>query len=396
MAPIEIRSSAAASAAAADYASEGPGQQNVQTQPTETLPDTTAAGANSGPTQTISSRATADIQPRLPTQTPPGIAAHPQAVSFTNPTMQLGATYLPSGPIPPLSFTREQLDARFALEQRRFEADLAAIKAKTARENEESRARIAVIQAGAVMAAAPRTQVDDEEPIGEISQATLLVASRYPGLPKAKIARIFANKFRPKNLYRLRHLKGREDKDREENVTIENGQIKLKRVTGTLRDFGTSWDIWSKSFINYAIIMVDFFGASSPTLFRVLLLFHTRIRKLSKIYEWQGAILSLAIDYHTDITSNDHTDADAWTLPQDWIDQYCLPHNVLPNNSSSKKRPAASSPEGHTGKKKTLEVCRNFNTKGCSFGEDCVREHKCSDCSSKEHKAHICTAKRKQ
>lgn len=96
------------------------------------------------------------------------------------------------------------------------------------------------------MAAAPRTQVDDE-PIGEISQATLLVASRYRGLPKAQIARIFANKLRPENLYRLRHLKGREDKDRDENVTIENGQMKLKRVTGTLRDFGTSWDIWSEN-----------------------------------------------------------------------------------------------------------------------------------------------------
>lgn len=144
---------------------------------------------------------------------------------------------------PHLGLTREQLDARFALEQRRAEADLAAVEARTIRENEESRARIAAIQAGVVTAAALRNRVDEEEPIGEISPATLLVASRYPGLPKAEIARIFANKFRPENFYKLRHLKGREDKDRDENITIENGLMKLKRVTGTLQDFGSTWDI---------------------------------------------------------------------------------------------------------------------------------------------------------
>ena len=93
-----------------------------------------------------------------------------------------------------------------------------------------------MIQSVAVTAAAPHTsQVDEEEPIGEISPATLLVASRYPGLPRAEIARIFANKFRPENLYKLRHLKGREDKDREENVTIENGRTRNLSLTTLLR-----------------------------------------------------------------------------------------------------------------------------------------------------------------
>ncbi len=58
-------------------------------------------------------------------------------------------------------------------------------------------------------------------------------------LPKAEIAQIFANKFQPENFYKLRHLKGREDKDRDENITIENGLMKLKHITGTLQDFGS-------------------------------------------------------------------------------------------------------------------------------------------------------------
>lgn len=141
--------------------------------------------------------------------------------------------------------------------------------------------------------------------------ATLLVANRYPGLPKAESARIFRNKFRPENLYKLRYLKEREDKDRDENIALKNGQMKLKRVTGTLRDFGPTWDIWSGSFIDYCMIMIDFFGVSFPALHRVLLLYCTKTRKLSKIYEWQNAVLPLAVEYHTEVTTSNHTNIEA-------------------------------------------------------------------------------------
>lgn len=331
--------------------------------------------------------------PQAPANPPAPTNSHApanlQAPANPHALAQPGALYQFGNP-PLFAFTQEQIDARFALEQRKVEADLAAIEARTIRENEESRAKIAAIQSAAVTAAAPRNRVDEEEPVGEISPAALLVASRYPGLPKAEIARIFANKFRPENLYKLRHLKGREDKDRDENITIENGLMKLKRVTGTLRDFGSTWDIWSESFINYCMIMVDFFGTTFPTLHRVLLLYYTKVRKLSKIYEWQTAILPLAIDYHTEITTGNHTDVDAWTLPQDWIDQYCSPNHILAVSFTSKKRGATTALEGSAKKKVAGEVCRNFNTKGCTFKE-CAREHKCSDCGSKDHGAHTCT-----
>lgn len=78
---------------------------------------------------------------------------------------------------------------------RRQRQDLAAIEAHTICEEEESRARIASIQSGAVTATAPRNRKDEEDSIGEISPAALLAASRYPGLPKVEIAWIISNKF---------------------------------------------------------------------------------------------------------------------------------------------------------------------------------------------------------
>lgn len=93
-----------------------------------------------------------------------------------------------------------------------------------------------------MIATAPRNRVDEEESIDEISPVTLVVASRYPGFPMAEIVQIFANKFWHKNLYKLRHLKRQENKGWDKNITIENGSMKLKRVTGTLRDFGSTWD----------------------------------------------------------------------------------------------------------------------------------------------------------
>lgn len=290
---------------------------------------------------------------------------------------------------PHVKLTREQIDARFALEQRKMEADLAATEARTARENEESRARVAALQSGAVVAAAPRTPVYEDDWIEEISPEISLVARRYPGLPKAEVARIFSNRFRPERLHKLRYFDGREEKDRDENAGIKGDCKKIKRVMGTLRDFGSTFDIWSKCFINYCMIMMDFFGAAFPTLFRVLLLFHNKIQELSEIYEWQNAVLPLAIDYHTAITASDHTDAKAWTLPQHWIDHYCASQYNL-NVPPPKKRALNISSEWHMNKKRVGEVCRNFNTKGCSF-QKCAREHRCTECNSKEHGAYACT-----
>lgn len=255
-----------------------------------------------------------------------------------------------------------------------------AVTAKARHVEEESLARIAAIRAPAnvpATASPTRTAGEDEETsIGEISPIILSVAGHYPGLPKAEIARIYENRFKPENLYKFRHLKGREDKDRDENITFEHGQMKIKKVTGTLRDFGNTIEIWSDGFLNYSMVMVDFFGVAFPSLFRALLTYHSKIRHLSRIYDWQHAVLPLAIDYHSEITTGTHTNVVAWVLPQHWVDQYCSPLWVLHNpNTGSRKRAATSILDNRNGNKKhTGEICRNFNTKGCSYKE-CSREH---------------------
>ena len=169
------------------------------------------SGNSAGPIAAPATLQAPIILPGPVSESPP---VHPGA------PLQPGHQLPQSGNAPYLGYTREQLDARFAMEQRKFEADLVATEARTVREDKESRARIAAIQAEAVTTAAPQNRVDEEEPVGEISPAVLLVPSRYPGFPKAEIARIFANKFCPENLYKLRHLKRREDKDRDKNITF--------------------------------------------------------------------------------------------------------------------------------------------------------------------------------
>lgn len=257
-----------------------------------------------------------------------------------------------------------------------------------AREDEESWAMIVAMQtrSGAAGTRAPA----DEDPIGEIPQAALLVSKRYPRLPKDQIALIFSNKFRPENLYKLRHMQGRGNRDREKIITFENGTMKIRQSTGTLRDFGPSDAIWSEAFLNYTTVMLSFFGVAYPTLHYGLLQFHAKIRTLSRTYEWQNAVLPMALDFHIEITTGSPTNADDWILTGEYIDLYCTARMVLPYPSATKKRGATGSLKGHVSKKGTSEVCRNFNTKGCTFGK-CTREHKCTECDSKEHGAHACT-----
>lgn len=54
--------------------------------------------------------------------------------------------------VPASTLTQEQLNARFALEQHQAKAEIAAVEDKTVRENEESRAKIAAMEAGAAAA----------------------------------------------------------------------------------------------------------------------------------------------------------------------------------------------------------------------------------------------------
>ena len=242
----------------------------------------------------------------------------------------------PAGPPPPTSslahsmsstpnvqWSVKQMDALFAIARQKAKLELQAATAKARHNEKESLARIAAICAPTAPTGLTRTREDEEVSIDEISPIILSVAGCYPSLLKAEIARIYENRFNPENLYKFCHLKGHEDKDRDENITFEYSQMIIKKVTSTLRDFGNTIDIWLDGFLNYSMVMVNFFGIAFPSLFRALLTYHSKICHLSRIYDWQHTVLPLAIDYHSKITTGTHTKVEAWVLPQHWVDQYC-------------------------------------------------------------------------
>lgn len=138
---------------------------------------------------------------------------------------------------------------------------------KTRYDKKESLAGIAAIRTLTISASPTRIREDKKVPIDEISSIIFSITGHYPGLFKAKIAQIYKNRFKSENLYKFCHFKGRKDQDKDENMTFEHGQMIIKKIIGTLRNFGNSINIWSDSYLNNSIIMVDFFGVVFPSLF---------------------------------------------------------------------------------------------------------------------------------
>lgn len=81
--------------------------------------------------------------------------------------------------------------------------------------------------------------------------------------------KIFKNKFKPINLYQLQHMQDftfKANKDKEK-ISIEDGMLKLQKILGIYKDYGSSlYKVWSEFFINYTSIMVFLFGAMVPCL----------------------------------------------------------------------------------------------------------------------------------
>lgn len=55
------------------------------------------------------------------------------------------------------------------------------------------------------------------------------------------------------------NLKSRKDKERDKNITFKYDKMKIRKITGTLLDFGNTIEIWSNRFLNYTTVIVDFF-----------------------------------------------------------------------------------------------------------------------------------------
>lgn len=267
------------------------------------------------------------------------------------------------------------MDTLFAIARQKVQLKLQAVTAKTCHNEEESLARITVICTPtnvATQAGLPQTERKDEEGlISEICLIILFISGCYPGLPKAKIIQIDVNHQKSENLDKFCHLKGRENKNRDENIVFHHSQMKIKKVTGILRNFGNTIDIWLNGFLNYSMIMVDFLEISFFSLFQALLNYHSKICHLSQIYNWQHTVLFLAINYPSKITTEIFTNVQAWVLSQQWIDQYCSLLWFLYNLSTGSHKHAATSTLDNPNRNKQHNgnICRDFNIKGCLYKE---------------------------
>lgn len=58
------------------------------------------------------------------------------------------------------------------------------------------------------------------------------------------------------NLYKLRHMRGCDDMYRDQ-IQIEEGTLKMKKVTGSYKDYGRNNVLWSEAFLNYGPYGVD-------------------------------------------------------------------------------------------------------------------------------------------
>ncbi len=261
------------------------------------------------------------LQPNKLATMPP--ARRDQNANMNAPTLKSTATIQVSS-----TMTAEQTDLIFELTRRKLEAEMAAaeVEARLRRELivKKSEARVAASVAAAsaaTTAAAParRPMADEEDDItGEVPTEVMSITLRFAGLPKEEIVRIFKNKFKPINLYGLRHMRelrfdSLHDQDR---ISIEDGMLKLRKTSGTYKDFGKSpYKVWADAFHNYTAILISLFGSEVPDLHSVLAEFYTNIYELSTVYEWQEAVLPMAIEAHTFIVAQQPTDPSKWVIP---------------------------------------------------------------------------------
>ncbi len=213
----------------------------------------------------------------------------------------------------PLTMTIEQTDFIFELTRRKLEVEMAAaeVEARLRREMmvKEPEARIA---ASVAAASARRPMAGEEDDItSEVPTKVMSITLGFSGLPQEEILRIFQNKFKQINLYRLCHIRGLlldslHDQDR---IGIEDGMLKLRKTSGTYKNFGKSfYEVCADAFHNYTTILVSLFGREVLDLHSTLSEFYTNIYELSIVYDWRETVLPMAIEAHTFIVAQQTTD----------------------------------------------------------------------------------------
>jgi hypothetical protein len=89
-----------------------------------------------------------------------------------------------------------------------------------------------------------------------------------------------------------------------DNIELEkNEQLKnLRKIVKIFKNFDEFYyEMYSETFINYHLIVMSLFDKISSNLIVILIKFEQKILKLTKLYDWETAILSLVIEHHTHV-----------------------------------------------------------------------------------------------
>jgi hypothetical protein len=212
----------------------------------------------------------------------------------------------------------------------------------------------------------------------------------FPTIPKKHVIAIARNIFDPGNLPYLDNLI-LDDLTADVTISFEDGKIKQSKSVGKASAI-KSPTIWSKNFITYVQVVSVFHGVKYPLVVKKFLEFHNTIVELSQTYDWQKAVLPLALLHHRTALHNGFADLDAWDLPATLINRYCRAHIRPSPSGSSNNISSKRAFEGNPTNKPDV-VCTNFNYRSCTT-DLCKRDHKCAQCGG-SHSAKTCKNKLK-
>ncbi|KAN0076154.1 hypothetical protein V8E54_006296 [Elaphomyces granulatus] len=206
-----------------------------------------------------------------------------------------------------------------------------------------------------------------------------LMTLKFPGLKRDLIKSIRQSKFIPRMLFKLRYAQGVNADRRTQEVLIQDGKIEVA-TKDYLKDYGRTPTIWTEGFVNYTAISV--FGAEFPGLHIGLSRFMLDIIELEKIYDWQTAVLPLALQFLEELADDGLcSDPHQWTLDRQYVDRFCNAtrlKNARPNQSlaDSVSKGITPTPRRYpTEPNDPSVICRKWNTPESCHWAACRRRH---------------------
>jgi hypothetical protein len=244
---------------------------------------------------------------------------------------------------------------------------------------EKARAELAILR-GKVTAA----PVTEDPTAGELAPEALSLLALHPGVSSRQILAILKNTFDPYDLHKLRPGLLQHDLEREQALTILEGQVTVRKKTGQLKDYGDSQTIWVMAFNTYLSLINAIHGDTHPKLIHSILRYIHQILEHAEVYQWQRQVLPMALEHHRLVIATGVTNAENWPIPATTRDRWC--NHLLKTSAGplSKKR----SSDGIRTTKQTVgaenTVCMNWNNDGCGYNS-CVRKHECLKCGDSGH-----------